>query len=401
MALPLDGVRVVDCTNVIAGPLATYQLVMLGAEVIKIEVPGVGDLARKFGADAELGKKQMGASFFASNSGKKSLTLNLKTEGGKSAFLRLVQTADVVIENFRPGAMEKLGLDYDALKAVHPGLIYCAVSGFGQEGPLSQRPTYDQIIQGFCGLMSLTGDANTAPIRAGYTVCDAMAAITAAFAISAALYRKAVTGRGEMIDVSMLDASLASMGAWLVTNHLNAGDIPIPRGNENPSSSPSGTYRTGDGLINIVNNEDKHFERTCEVIGRPDLKTDPRFAVRTTRIKNRDQMKSVLEAALQAKSAAEWEVLFDQAGVPAGRIFTVPEIVRHPQLATREFFKHFDEVPGADRAIDVPRLGFRLASGLPDVDTPPPQLGRDTDAILKDLGYQPADIDALRRQGAI
>lgn len=401
MALPLDGVRVVDCTNVIAGPLATYQLVMLGAEVIKIEVPGVGDLARKFGADAELGKKQMGASFFASNSGKKSLTLNLKTEGGKSAFLRLVQTADVVIENFRPGAMEKLGLDYDALKAVHPGLIYCAVSGFGQEGPLSQRPTYDQIIQGFCGLMSLTGDANTAPIRAGYTVCDAMAAITAAFAISAALYRKAVTGRGEMIDVSMLDASLASMGAWLVTNHLNAGDIPIPRGNENPSSSPSGTYRTGDGLINIVNNEDKHFERTCEVIGRPDLKTDPRFAVRTTRIKNRDQMKSVLEAALQAKSAAEWEVLFDQAGVPAGRIFTVPEIVRHPQLATREFFKHFDEVPGADRAIDVPRLGFRLASGLPDVDTPPPQLGQDTDAILKDLGYQPADIDALRRQGAI
>ena len=401
MALPLDGVRVVDCTNVIAGPLATYQLVMLGAEVIKIEVPGVGDLARKFGADAELGKKQMGASFFASNSGKKSLTLNLKTEGGKSAFLRLVQTADVVIENFRPGAMEKLGLDYDALKAVHPSLIYCAVSGFGQEGPLSQRPTYDQIIQGFCGLMSLTGDANTAPIRAGYTVCDAMAAITAAFAISAALYRKAVTGRGEMIDVSMLDASLASMGAWLVTNHLNAGDIPIPRGNENPSSSPSGTYRTGDGLINIVNNEDKHFERTCEVIGRPDLKTDPRFAVRTTRIKNRDQMKSVLEAALQAKSAAEWEVLFDQAGVPAGRIFTVPEIVRHPQLATREFFKHFDEVPGADRAIDVPRLGFRLASGLPDVDTPPPQLGQDTDAILKDLGYQPADIDALRRQGAI
>lgn len=401
MALPLDGVRVVDCTNVIAGPLATYQLVMLGAEVIKIEVPGVGDLARKFGADPELGKKQMGASFFASNSGKKSVTLNLKTDGGKSAFLRLVKTADVVIENFRPGTMEKLGLGYAALSAIQPGLVYCAVSGFGQQGPLSQRPTYDQIIQGFCGLMSLTGDAQTAPIRAGYTVCDAMAAITAAYAICAALYRKATTGHGEMIDVSMLDASLASMAAWLVTNHLNAGDIPIPRGNENPSSSPSGTYRTGDGLLNIVNNEDKHFERTCEVIGRPELKTDPRFAVRTTRIRNRDQMKAVLEEALQAKSAAEWEVLFDQAGVPAGRIFTVPEIVRHPQLAAREFFKHFDDVPGADRAIDVPRLGFRMASGLPDVATPPPRLGQHTDAILESLGYAPADIDALRRQGAI
>jgi crotonobetainyl-CoA:carnitine CoA-transferase CaiB-like acyl-CoA transferase len=401
MALPLDGVRVVDCTNVIAGPLATYQLVMLGAEVIKVEVPGIGDLARKFGADPELGKKQMGASFFASNSGKKSLTLNLKTEGGKAAFLRLVKTADVVIENFRPGTMAKLGLGYEALKRVHPGLVYCAVSGFGQEGPLSQRPTYDQIIQGFCGLMSLTGDAQTAPIRAGYTVCDAMAAITAAFAISAALYRKATTGQGEMIDVSMLDASLASMAAWLVTNHLNAGDIPIPRGNENPSSSPSGTYRTGDGLLNIVNNEDKHFERTCDVIGRPDLKTDPRFAVRTKRIRNRALMKAVLEEALQSKSAAEWEVLFDQAGVPAGRIFTVPEIVRHPQLATRGFFKHFDDVPGVDRAIDVPRLGFRLASGLPDVETPPPRLGQDTDAILKALGYDTDEIESLRREGAI
>lgn len=401
MPLPLDGVRVIDCTNVIAGPLATYQLVMLGAEVIKVEVPGIGDLSRKFGADPELGKKQMGASFFASNAGKKSLTLNLKEARGKEVFKRLVQTADVVMENFRPGTMKKLGLDYEVLKVENPGLIYCAVSGFGQEGPLSQRPTYDQIIQGFCGLMSLTGDQTTAPIRAGYTVCDAMAAITASFAVCAALYRKATTGQGEMIDVSMLDASLASMAAWLVTNHLNAGDIPIPRGNENPSSSPSGTYRTGDGLLNIVNNEDKHFERTCEVIGRPDLTTDPRFAVRTTRIKNREQMKAVLEEALQAKSAAEWEILFDQAGVPAGRIFTVPEIVRHPQLKTREFFKHFDTVPGADRAIDVPRIGFRLASGLPDVKTPPPRLGQDTNDILREVGYVDSDIEVLRKQGVI
>ena len=170
MPLPLDGVRVIDLTNVIAGPLASYQLVMLGAEVLKIEVPGIGDLGRKFGADPELGKKRMGASFFASNSGKKSMTLNLKQERGREIFRRLVKDADVVVENFRPGTMKKLGLDYQTLKIVNPSLVYCAVSGFGQSGPLAQRPTYDQIIQGFCGLMSLTGDANTAPIRAGYTV---------------------------------------------------------------------------------------------------------------------------------------------------------------------------------------------------------------------------------------
>jgi crotonobetainyl-CoA:carnitine CoA-transferase CaiB-like acyl-CoA transferase len=374
---------------------------MLGAEVIKIEVPGIGDLSRKFGADPELGKKQMGASFFASNAGKKSFTLNLKDEQGREVFLKLVKTADVVIENFRPGTMKKLGLDYESLKQQHPSLIYCAVSGFGQEGPLAQRPTYDQIIQGYCGLMSLTGDTTTAPTRAGFTVCDAMAAITAAFAVCAALYRKQVSGTGEMIDVSMLDASLASMAAWMISNHVNAGDVPIPRGNENPSSSPSGTYRTKDGLINIVNNEDKHFERLCEVIGRPDLKTDPRFAVRTTRVANRAQMKVALEEALQAKSAAEWEELFELAGVPAGRIFTIPEIVRHPQLESRRFFKRFDDVPGAGRGIAVPRIGFKLGSALPDVPTPPPTLGRDTNDLLRSLGYNDVDISRLRTQGIV
>ena len=401
MPLPLDGVCVIDLTNVIAGPLASYQLVMLGAEVIKIEVPGTGDPARKFGTDPALGKKGMGASFFASNSGKKSLTLNLKHSRGKEVLHRLVKDADVVIENFRPGIMKKLGVDYDTLKTINPGLIYCAVTGFGQSGPLSQRHAYDQIIQGLCGLMSLTGDTTTAPIRAGYTVCDATAAITAAFAICAALYRKQKSGAGEMIDVSMLDSSLASMASWIFSNHINAGDIPIPRGNENPTSSPSGTYRTGAGLLNVVNNEDKHFERLCEVIGMPELKTDPRFAERTTRIANRKQMTAVLEQALQSKSAEEWEALFDAAGVPCGRIFTIAEIARHPQLESRQFIKRFENVPGVGRDIGVPRLGFRLASGQPDVQTPPPQLGQDTSAILGRVGYSASDIDELRSLGVI
>ena len=226
MPLPLDKVKVVDLTNVVAGPLASYQLVMLGAEVIKIEVPGVGDLARKMGADPTLGQKQMGASYLALNAGKRSLTLNLKDVRGKKILKRLVRDADVVLENFRPGTMKKLGVDYSVLKEINPGLIYCAVSGFGQEGPLAQRPSYDQIIQGFCGLMSLTGDEETAPTRAGYIVCDTMAAMTAAFAVCAALYRREKSGEGEMIDVSMLDASLSTMASWPVSNYLRSSRHP-------------------------------------------------------------------------------------------------------------------------------------------------------------------------------
>ena len=401
MPLPLDKVTVLDLTNVVAGPLASYQLVMLGAEVIKIEVPGVGDLARKMGADPSLGQKQMGASFLALNAGKKSLTLNLKDARGKEIFKRLVRHADVVLENFRPGAMKKLGLDYTVLKEINPGLIYCAVSGFGQEGPLAQRPSYDQIIQGFCGLMSVTGDEKTAPTRAGYIVCDTMAAITAAFAVCAALYRREKTGEGEMIDVSMLDASLASMASWPISNYLNARKVPVPMGNESHTASPSGTFRTGKGLLNIVNNEQKQWESLCEVVGRPEWITDSRFADRYTRIARRAELRALLEDALQAKSADEWEQLFNEAGVPAGPILNLPDIVEHPQIKSRELIKRFKDAPGVGRDVAVSRLGFRFSKEQPDVDRPPPTLGQDTDAVLRDAGYSSDEIADLRRSGVI
>jgi crotonobetainyl-CoA:carnitine CoA-transferase CaiB-like acyl-CoA transferase len=396
MPLPLDKVRVIDLTNVVAGPLASYQLVMLGADVIKVEVPGVGDLARKMGADASLGQKQMGASFLALNAGKKSLTLNLKDARGKEIFKRLVRDADVVLENFRPGTMKKLGLDYPVLKEINPSLVYCAVSGFGQEGPLAQRPSYDQIIQGFCGLMSLTGDEKTAPTRAGYIVCDTMAAITAAFAVCAALYRREKTGEGEMIDVSMLDASLASMASWPVSNYLNAGKVPVPMGNENFTASPSGAFRTGTGLLNIVNNEQKQWERLCDVVGHPEWTTDSRFADRYARLAHRAELRALLEEALQAKSAEDWEELFNEAGVPAGRILNVPDIVQHPQIESRQLIKRFENPPGVGRDVAVPRLGFRLSREQPDVDSPPPTLGRDTDEILDAAGYSAKDIEEFR-----
>ncbi len=400
MARLLEGVRVLDLSNIIAGPLASLQMAMLGAEVIKVEVPGSGDLARKLGADLELSKKLMGTSFLAMNAGKRSLTLNLKDARGKALFLRLVAKADIVFENFRPGAMQRLDLGYAELKAVNPRIIYCAVSGFGQEGPLSQRPSYDQIIQGFSGLMSVTGTAETAPTRAGYVVCDSMAAIVAAFAMSSALYRRSVTGEGECIDVAMLDATLSTMAAWPVSNFYNAGITPKAIGNENPTSSPSGTFRCGEGQINIVCNEEKQFDALCEATGVA-FRADPRFANRPQRLANRVALREVLEAKLAEASAREWEARFSAAGVPCGPILTLPEMLAHPHIEARSVVQHFPDAPGVDRDIAVTRPGFRLASGLPGVASPPPQLGQDTNAVLGELGLDAADIAALREQGVV
>ena len=401
MALPLDGIRVLDLSNIVAGPLCSYQLAMMGAEVIKVERPDTGDLSRKMGADLSLGKIHMGVSFLSTNAGKKSMTLNLKQEQGRVIFRELVKDADVVFENFRPGVMERLGLGYDSLRAVNPGLVYCAVSGFGQDGPLSQRPAYDQIIQGFSGLMSVTGTPESGPFRAGYLVCDAMGAMTAAFAIAAALCRKKDTGEGAFIDVSLIESTLASMASWVVSTYQNAGKVPVPMGNENHSAAPSGTFQTKDGLLNVVNNEQKQFHALCDVVGRPEWKTDSRWADRDDRIRNREEIRVALDEVLRERPAAEWESLFTDAGVPAARVYSVPDIMAHPHLEEREFLKTFDEVPGIGRGATVAKSGYRLSGEDTSPKTPPPQLGEDTAEILGALGYGTDVIEALREEGTI
>jgi crotonobetainyl-CoA:carnitine CoA-transferase CaiB-like acyl-CoA transferase len=401
MSRPLDGVRVLDLTNIIAGPLGSLQLSMLGAEVIKVEKPQGGDLARKMGTDVQLRELLMGVSFCMHNAGKKSVTLNLKNKTGKEIFKRLVMDADVVLENYRPGVMKKLGLDYPVLKAINPGIIFCAVSGFGQDGPLAGRPSYDQVIQGFSGLMSLTGTKKTAPIRSAYVVCDSMAAMTAAFAICAALYRKSKTGEGDRIDVSMLDSTLSTMASSIISNYLNSGKVPEPMGNENLTASPSGTYRTKDGLINIVNNEQSQYEGLCKVIGMPELITHPRYAERNNRIENRDELHAIIEKVTETRTSAEWELLFEAASVPAGPILTVPQIMDHPQVAHRKLVRSYENVAGTGRKIKVLRPGFNLESGQPDSNLPPPRLGQDNSAILNAIGYTDGDIEQLRKEGAV
>ncbi len=400
MAGLLAGLRVLDLTNVLAGPFCCYQLAQLGAEVIKVETPGTGDLARQLGADPELNRRLMGASFLAQNAGKRSITLNLKNDKAREAFTRLAKTSDVVVENFRPGVMDRLGLGYDTLKGIKPDLIYCAISGFGQDGPLKLNPAYDQIIQGLSGVMSVTGDAQSAPLRVGYPVADTMGGITAAYAISVALFRRERTGEGEFIDVSMLESTLVAMG-WVVSNWLIAGVRPEPLGNENMTASPSGTFRTGDGLLNIAANQQQQFEALCRLIGRPELVADPRFAGREDRKCNRFELNKEIEQALAVRSAKEWSALMNDGGVPAGEVLDVPAVLEHPQIVGRGLLRTFTDVPDVDKDVSVVRSGFRLASGDPAPASPPPALGADTGSLLAELGYSGSEIEALARDKAI
>lgn len=400
MGLPLAGIRVLDLSNVLAGPFCAYQLAMMGAEVIKVESPEGGDLARSLGADPDAAAKLMGVSFLAVNAGKQSITLNLKHARGKEILKKLVAESDVLVENFRPGVMKRLALDYPVLKLVNPGLIYCAISGFGQGGPWSDRPAYDQIIQGLSGLMSVTGDAESAPLRAGFPVCDTIGGMSAAFAIAAALAGKSRTGEGAFIDVSMLEATLASMG-WVVSNYLATGNPPQPMGNENFTAAPSGTFKTGDGLLNIAANEQKQFEALCDVIGKPTLKSDVRFAAREARKQNRFALKEEVEAGLHGRSAATWEALLNAAGVPSGQVLTVPQILDQTQVKGRNFIVALDAVPGLGKTAHVSRSGFLVNGASLQPSAPPPRLGEHTAVWLRHLGYSEEQIGSLNDSGAV
>ena len=399
MIKPLRHIRVLDLTNVLAGPFCCHQLAHMGADVIKVEIPATGDLARQLGADPELNKKLMGVSFLAQNPGKRSITVNMKSVRGKEVLKKLVRSADVLVENFRPGVMERLGVGYDVLKVENPKLIYCAISGFGQDGPSKNLPAYDQIIQGMSGVMSITGAPENAPYRVGYPVADTIGGMTAAFAVAAALADKDRT-EGRFIDISMIEATMATMG-WVVSNYLIAGKDPAPMGNENFTASPSGTFATGDGLINIAANKQEQFEAVCRVVDREVLITDDRFAKRQDRLERRMELKSELESALTAKSAHAWERLFNDAGVPAGRVLSVPEALAHPQIAERGMIGGFENVPGVGRDIRLLRTGIKLDGEAPAVDAPPPQLSEHTNDILEELGYSAEEIDALREEKAI
>jgi crotonobetainyl-CoA:carnitine CoA-transferase CaiB-like acyl-CoA transferase len=370
---PLSGVRVLDLTNVLAGPYCSYQLMLLGAEVVKIEVPGTGDLARRLGPDPARNRDGMGSSFLAQNAGKKSVELDLKSPSGRSLFEQLVAGADVLLENFRAGVLGRLGYGWDSLRELNPGLVYCAISGFGQEGPLSQGPAYDQVVQGLSGMMSITGTPSTAPLRVGFPVCDTVGGLSAALAIVAALHGRQSDGEGRFLDVSMLETSISAMG-WPVSNYLVSGVPPEPMGDQNATAAPSGTFEAADGPLNISANRQEQFVTLCGLLDRADLLDDPRFAEREARKRHRPELNRELNKSLGSRTAAEWEALLSAAGVPAARILTVPEALDLPQLDERGFLTSLGEfrVTGSGVLFDGEPLR---------PPAPPPTLGQHNDEL--------------------
>lgn len=395
----LSGIRVLDLTNVLAGPFCCHQLAHLGADVIKVEMPGRGDLARQLGADPELNENLMGVSFLAQNAGKRSITLNLKDKRGREIFKRLVATADVVVENFRPGVMDRLGIGWGVLRERKPDLVYCAISGFGQDGPMRDLPAYDQIIQGVSGVMSITGDSDTAPYRVGYPICDTIGGMTAAFAICAALQGRARNG-GSFIDVSMLEATLATMG-WVVSNWLIAGVEPRPQGNENVTSAPSGTFRAADGPLNIAANKQEQWEALCDLLERPDLLNHPDYRTREDRKRNRLALRADLEQTLRTRPAGKWAGDLNRVGVPAGAVLSVPDILAHPQIRDRGMIATFDAVPGAGRDIQVVRTGVKMNGAPPAVGNPPARLGEHNYEIYRELGLSDKEIGQLEADSVV
>ncbi len=330
----LQGVRVLDLTNVLSGPFATLHLALLGADVIKIENPTDGDLARKLGCVPKYNQMLLGTSFLAQNANKKSATLNLKASEGKEIFKRLAKTADVIVENFRPDVMSRLGLSYKVLSEINPRLIYCAISGFGQTGPDAMKPAYDQIIQGLSGEMAINGDEQLSPLRAGFPVCDTVGGLNAAFAIMAALYHREKTGEGQFIDVALLDSIMPLMG-WVAANLLIGGQQPVLMGNDNFTAAPSGTFKTKDGHINIAANKQEQWEAVADVLGVPELKSDPRFQERDTRKKNRRLLTPLLEIQLMRNTTSYWVEALNAKDVPSGAILELEEALTAPQIQHR------------------------------------------------------------------
>lgn len=394
----LSGVRVLDLTNVLAGPFATLHLALLGAEVIKIENPKDGDLARKLGIVPELNEQLMGTSFLAQNANKKSVTLNTKSPEGKEIFKKLVKDADVVVENFRPDVMGRLGLGYPVLREINPRLVYCAISGFGQTGPDAFKPAYDQIIQGLSGEMSVNGDERLSPLRAGFPVCDTVGGLNAAFAIMAALYDRERSGEGQFIDVAMLDSIMPLMG-WVAANLLIGKQQPVLMGNDNFTAAPSGTFKTKDGYINIAANKQEQWESVCDVLGTPELKLDPRFEKRDIRKKNRRELTPLLEVRLVERPTKEWVDLLNAKDVPSGEILNLEDALKQPQIRHRQTLK---EVP-VEGLGTLPLFGltakFEKTPG--DITAPPPRLSAHTAEVLASVGVTPEDLATLKSKGII
>ncbi len=389
----LEGVRIIDFTTTVAGPGCTFFLCDLGAEVIKVEKPGLGDDARLFPPY----KGSQSASFVALNRGKKGVVIDLKKEGGVELFKELTARADVLVENFRPGVMEKLGLGYETLKTVNPGLIMCSISGYGQFGPLSSQPAYDAVIQAISGLMSTTGYPDDVPLRSGTLIVDISTAIYAAFGICAALFAREKTGQGEYLDVAMFDVAIQLLEARFV-DFTVTGAIPRRTGNRYPYVTPFDTFVTSDGQVMIICAGDHPFQSLSNAMGKPDLAKDERFANFMTRNANEAALKQIIEEWSRRHTGGELVTILQSHGVPAAVVNNVKQAVEHPHTKARNLLVDIDQ-PGAG-LITIFGPALKALNSLVAVRGPAPAHGEHNRLVLEQvLQKSPAEIDGILQSG--
>lgn len=392
----LEGIRVLDLTRALAGPFCTLMLGDNGADVIKVEIPGTGDDTRKWGPPF-IGEES--AYYLSINRNKRSLTLNLQDAQAQEVFMKLAKDTDVVVENFTPGVMGRFGLDYDAVKAVNPKVVYCSISGFGQDGPYRNRPAYDQIMQGVGGLMSITGEPDGEPQKIGIAVTDIGAGMWSAFAIMAALHHREKSGEGQYIDISMLDAQVAWLTYQAAFFFAN-GEAPKRMGAAHPTLVPYQAFMCNDGkYINVAVGSERIWERFCKGMGREDLKDHPDYATNSVRVNNRGAIASMLQEIFLTRPVTEWVEDLQAANVPCGPINDLADVFADPQVLARNMYL---EMPH-------PTLGSIKQTGLPikfsltpgGLDRHPPLLGEHNQEILQSLGYSDADVQSLKDQSVI
>jgi crotonobetainyl-CoA:carnitine CoA-transferase CaiB-like acyl-CoA transferase len=395
MTRPFEGIRIVDATHVLAGPFAAYQLAVLGAEVIKVEHPEEPDQTRDGGTDRALNRRGMGTSYLTQGSNKRSISLNLKTAAGREILKCLVHRADIMVENYRPGAFDALGLGYAAMSALNPRLIYCSISAFGQDGPRGKQTAYDHVIQATSGLMSTTGTLEVNPIKFGSPAVDYATGTMGAFALASALFQRERTGRGQRIDLAMLDVAMILMGSHL-TGYLRNGVEPKPSGNRHLHATNS-CYEAKEGLVMLGASNLRQQRRLWQALERPEMAKNDN----EERERDREREAAVLAETLKTRTADEWETFFQSRHIPAARVRTLAEAVRDPQFSTRGVTHHHGSAPGIEGAFDVPLAAFKFAHDGPSIETPPPEIGADTDKILAEHGYSGGQIAAFRRSKVI
>jgi CoA:oxalate CoA-transferase len=388
---PLAGVRVLDLTRYLAGPFATMLLADYGAEVVKVE----SRRGREFRAP---GSDRDPYFFLSSNRGKRSLALDLGTRRGREVLLRLLPGFDVLVENFRPRVMPERGLGPDRLLELHPRLVYCAISGFGADGPYRDRPGFDQIAQGMSGFMSLTGTPESGPTRAGIAIGDLLAGIFAAQGVGLALLARERTGRGQVVETSLLEALVAVL-SWGAGMYFESGRAPGPAGQHHPLSSPYGRFRARDGYLNVAAGGAGMFEKLARALDRPGWLADERFADPLARIRHRDALTGEIEAALAADDVAAWVERINAAGVPAGPVLDLAQVFADPQVLAREMLIELSHPEvGTFRTTGLP---FKLSATPGRITRRPPLHGEHTDEVLEKAGFSPDEVAALRREGVI